>query len=193
MAKLKQELRIIGGNWKGRKLRFQNTPDLRPTPAKVRETLFNWLRPSIHGASCLDLFAGSGILGLEALSQGAGDVTWVDRNRTACQAISAHLELLGAEPDSSTVVTGSAARFLSGPARHWDIVFLDPPYTRQDLLYEAVERLISSHTFTCLYAEARDAVTLAGLADEYSLELHRTTRSGDAHGALIRKSASCSA
>ncbi|HYL70422.1 MAG TPA: 16S rRNA (guanine(966)-N(2))-methyltransferase RsmD, partial [Candidatus Dormibacteraeota bacterium] len=76
-------MRIIGGSWRGRKLRFPDSPAIRPTPDRVRETLFNWLGGAVHGARCLDLFAGSGALGLEALSRGAAHVTFVERDATA--------------------------------------------------------------------------------------------------------------
>ena len=90
------EVRIIGGQWRGRKLRFPDRPDLRPTLGRVRETLFNWLAPDIHGAHCLDLYAGSGALGFEALSRGAAEVTFVERDRKAASALQANVELLNA-------------------------------------------------------------------------------------------------
>src|SRR5438128_11334310 len=88
------ELRIIGGEWRGRKLRFPALPGLRPSPDRVRETLFNWLAPEIYGARCLDLFAGSGALGLEALSRGAAFCQFVDSAALATQRIEQHLTLL---------------------------------------------------------------------------------------------------
>lgn len=131
-------LRIIGGQWRGRKLRFADGEGLRPTTDRVRETLFNWLQPIIHGARCLDLFAGSGALGLEALSRGALEVQFIERNPRAVTMLQENLALLNA--DNGQVMQGDALAFLRGPARPFDIVFLDPPF-RQDLLIPALTLL----------------------------------------------------
>ena len=120
------EIRIIGGRFKGRKLRFPDTSDLRPTLGRVRETLFNWLAADIEGARCLDLFAGSGALGFEALSRGAAEVTYVERNRKAASAIKSNITLLGVE--QASVHCGDARAFLARDTSVWDIVFFDPPF-----------------------------------------------------------------
>lgn len=119
-------LRIIGGRHRGRRLHFAPLPGLRPTPDRVRETLFNWLAPVIEGARCLDLFAGSGALGLEALSRGAAPVVFVDAAPRAVAAIAGHLDTLGAT--EGRVVRADALAFLRGPAEAFDVVFLDPPF-----------------------------------------------------------------
>ncbi len=119
-------LRVIGGQWRGRKLSFPPVPGLRPTPDRVRETLFNWLAPVIDGARCLDLFAGSGALGLEALSRGAREVVWVDAAASVVATLNDHLHTLQAQ--GGRVVRGDALAFLRGPAEPFDVVFLDPPF-----------------------------------------------------------------
>jgi 16S rRNA (guanine966-N2)-methyltransferase len=119
------EVRIIGGQWKGRKLKFPDRAGLRPTLGRVRETLFNWLMPRIDGARCLDLFAGSGALGFEALSRGAAEVTFVERDRKAAEAIVANLTLLGARARVRQI---PAARFVDGDHARYDIIFFDPPF-----------------------------------------------------------------
>lgn len=132
-------LRIIGGAWRGRRLRFPPSPEIRPTPDRVRETLFNWLAPRVPGARCLDLFAGSGALGLEALSRGAAQVTFVERDPAAAREIAARLEEWGAS--AGRVEQRDARRFLDArPAEPFDIAFLDPPFA-SGLLEEAVARL----------------------------------------------------
>jgi 16S rRNA (guanine966-N2)-methyltransferase len=119
-------LRIIGGEWRGRRIRFPGTAGIRPTPDRVRETLFNWLAPDIEGSRCLDLFAGSGALGLEALSRGAAHVSFVERDREAAGRLRETAELLAR--DRSAVVHADAAAWLArAPIAH-DIVFLDPPF-----------------------------------------------------------------
>ncbi|HVO47749.1 MAG TPA: 16S rRNA (guanine(966)-N(2))-methyltransferase RsmD [Steroidobacteraceae bacterium] len=119
-------LRIIGGTWRGRRLRFPPVEQIRPTPDRVRETLFNWLGTRVAGASCLDLFAGSGALGLEALSRGAARVTFVERDAAAVQALRARL--IEWHASGGSVEQADAARFLAGPPHPVDIAFLDPPF-----------------------------------------------------------------
>jgi len=127
------EVRIISGLWKGRKLRFTATADLRPSLGRVRETLFNWLVAELPGANCLDLFAGSGALGFEALSRGAARVTLVEKNRKAAAALRDNARLLGAE--QAEIITGSAEGFLKQPPQSpWDIVFFDPPFADSSAL-----------------------------------------------------------
>jgi 16S rRNA (guanine966-N2)-methyltransferase len=119
-------LRIIGGTWRGRRLRFPPLPQLRPTPDRVRETLFNWLATKVSGARCLDLFAGSGALGLEALSRGASEVTFVERDGLAVRELRARLEEW--EAAGARVEQADAVHFLAGPVHASDIAFLDPPF-----------------------------------------------------------------
>ncbi len=132
-------LRIIGGVWRGRRLRFPPSPEIRPTPDRVRETLFNWLAARVPGARCLDLFAGSGALGLEALSRGAAHVTFVERDLEAAREIRARLAQWGAH--GASVEHADARGFLQRrPAAAFDIVLLDPPFASA-LLGETAARL----------------------------------------------------
>jgi len=125
-----RQVRIIGGEWRGRKLSFPDLPQLRPSPDRVRETLFNWLQPVIPGARCLDLYAGSGALGMEALSRGAQSVTLVDLDSRVIRSLQQSLDTLiaGDRPERARVVQQNVLEFLQGPARPVDVVFLDPPY-----------------------------------------------------------------
>ncbi len=128
----RNSVRIIGGGWRGRRVNFPTLPDLRPTPDRVRETLFNWLQHSIVDARCLDLFAGSGALGLEALSRGAKAVTFVEQAQMAARGLQAELKRLGGAAKASVMEMG-AARFLRTPGEPFDVVFLDPPFGRSAL------------------------------------------------------------
>ena len=123
------QLRIIGGQWRGRKFSFVAAPGLRPTPDRVRETLFNWLAPNIQDARCLDLFAGSGALGFEALSRGAQQCDFVDSSREAVREIEKHLQALSAT-DAGTGHILDAQAFLTSAHTAYDIVFLDPPFKK---------------------------------------------------------------
>lgn len=137
---MSNQLRIIGGQWRGRKLRFADGEGLRPTTDRVRETLFNWLQGSIAGAHCLDLYAGSGALGLEALSRGAAEVVFWEKNPKAIQALRDNLTLL--QSPCGEVVRGDTLQLLEGPARAFDVVFLDPPFGRE-LLQPSLDLLAS--------------------------------------------------
>lgn len=121
-------VRIIGGAWRRRLLHFPDVPGLRPTSDRVRETVFNWLGQTLHGRACLDLFAGSGALGFEALSRGAERVTFVESDRRAFAALRDNARLLGAA--NAVLVPGDALEFLSRDTAVYDIVFLDPPFAR---------------------------------------------------------------
>ncbi|WP_434049831.1 16S rRNA (guanine(966)-N(2))-methyltransferase RsmD [Marinobacter salarius] len=121
------ELRIIGGDWRSRKLRFPEAGGVRPTPARTRETLFNWLTHHLPGSRCLDLFAGSGALGLEALSRGAGPTTFVDHTPALAQALRSNLRLLKSE--NGEVACQAVDTYLAQPpAKPFDILFMDPPF-----------------------------------------------------------------
>ena len=125
-------LRIVAGNWRSRLLDVADVPGLRPTAERIRETLFNWLAPRIAGADCLDLFAGTGALGFEALSRGAGSAVFVERSSQAAAVLRRNIDVLGAA--TATVVEGDALRFLESTATGpFDVVFLDPPFARNAL------------------------------------------------------------
>lgn len=119
-------VRIIGGRWRSRIVRFPPAAQLRPTPDRVRETLFNWLGQRLDGLSCLDLFAGSGALGFEALSRGAARVVMVERDRAIAAALKESKALL--EADAAEIVIAEALSWLARPGERFDLAFVDPPY-----------------------------------------------------------------
>src|SRR5262245_38344066 len=119
-------VRIIAGEWRGRRVPVAPNTSVRPTPDRVRETLFNWLREDIAGARCLDLYAGTGALGFESLSRGASEVWFVEQDPALVAALGAQAEVFGVTP---RVVRQDAASLLRGRApQRFDVVFLDPPY-----------------------------------------------------------------
>lgn len=130
MAAKSNQVRIIGGVWRSRRISFPDHEGLRPSADRVRETLFNWLGQDLCGQSCLDLFAGSGALGFEALSRGAARVVMVEKSRRVCEALRRNAELLAAKnlqlhcADALEFATASAA----DEAARFDVVFLDPPF-----------------------------------------------------------------
>ena len=127
------QLRIIGGQWRSRQFDFPMAHGLRPTPNRVRETLFNWLAPYVEGAKVLDVFAGSGALFLEALSRGAGSALALDLNSAAINSLRGHLLTLRC--DNGQLLQTDALRHLEQqPATPFDLVFLDPPFSQGLLL-----------------------------------------------------------
>ncbi|HJV94446.1 MAG TPA: 16S rRNA (guanine(966)-N(2))-methyltransferase RsmD, partial [Albitalea sp.] len=118
-------LRIIGGRWRGRRLEVPESEGLRPTPDRVRETLFNWLGRDLSGLACLDLFAGSGVLGFEAASRGAARVVMVERERETLEQLRANRAALDAL--QVEIVPGDAFEYLARGGERFDVVFLDPP------------------------------------------------------------------
>jgi 16S rRNA (guanine966-N2)-methyltransferase len=127
-------VRIIGGTWRSRILRFPDVAGLRPTPDRVRETLFNWLGQNLDGLSCLDLFAGSGALGFEAASRHARSVTMIERDKSAFDALRANAKTLGADGlnPGLHLLAADALEWICAPQRPeepgYDVVFVDPPY-----------------------------------------------------------------
>lgn len=178
-------VRIVAGQWRRRPIRVADAVDLRPTPDRVREMLFNWLSSEIYGLRVLDLYAGSGVLGLEALSRGADYATLVEKNPRLSQAISENLEVFEAGTRAQ-VITDEVERFLAGPPVPVDGVFMDPPY-------RAVE-----HTKLCtllkkngwlkpaawLYLEQQGDAPLPDLAPGFSLQKNKTT--GQVRSMLVR-------
>ena len=129
--KAPNQVRIIGGQWRSRIVEFPDSTGLRPTPDRIRETLFNWLGQQLDGKICLDLFAGSGALGFEALSRGAAEVVMIEQSSTVARRLNENVKLLDAS--NAIVVNADAMQFLRGIAQPFDVIFLDPPF-KQSLL-----------------------------------------------------------
>lgn len=179
-------IRIIAGTHRGRRLNFAPVRGLRPTPDRVRETLFNWLRDDVAGASCLDLFAGSGALGLEAVSRGARRVMMVEQNRVAAQRLRDNVALLK-ESDKVVVQQQDAMRVLqTPPAQPFDVVFLDPPFA-DDCLVSVCDRLVGVgwlSTDCAVYLEQDAARPWADCPA--SLRVDRESRAGRSMQRLLR-------
>lgn len=161
-------LRIIGGRWRGRKIRFDEQPGLRPTPDRIRETLFNWLAPHIRGARCLDLFTGSGALGLEALSRGAAEVVFIDQSAEVVSRLLAIVDDLSI--DNAQILQGQIPSLeFTQPA--FDIIFLDPPFHENLLASSYIwlnhNRLLKENSL--IYIEAEKELSDLGLADNWQL------------------------
>lgn len=153
-AKQSNQVRIIGGNWRGRKLQFPSVDGLRPTPDRVRETLFNWLSTQIAGTHCLDLFAGSGALGFEALSRGASSCCFVDNSKQVLTALRSSVQTLNCHDRATTLLADSGSAITLDQSI--DVVFLDPPFA-SDLLAGTLDWLLKSpivHSETLIYVES---------------------------------------
>ena len=180
-------LRIIAGTWRGRRFRFTADADIRPTPDRVRETLFNWLAPHVPGARCLDLCAGSGALGLEALSRGAASVHFVESDTNAVNDLRARLLDWGAA--GASVERIDTLRYLGGRPEAFDIVFLDPPYAAG--LLAAAARLLEERAWLApgarIYVESAARVPLPVLPDTWRLA--KSKRAGEVGYHLFERGA----
>jgi 16S rRNA (guanine966-N2)-methyltransferase len=183
-----EQVRIIGGDWRSRRLRFPAARDLRPTPDRVRETLFNWLGQALAGWRVLDLFAGSGVLGVEALSRGASWAGFVEKAPRVARELERNLGELGCEPGRFDVWTSDARRWLDGPpvaVGPVDLVFLDPPFRRPGLLQAALDRLAEADW---LAPDARlfvETTAPEALRLPAGFVVHRKTRAGDSRSLLL--------
>jgi 16S rRNA (guanine966-N2)-methyltransferase len=180
------QLRIIGGQWRSRRVTFPDGPGLRPTPDRVRETLFNWLAPYIAGARVLDPFVGSGALYLEALSRGASMGLALDNNAAAIASLRGNLDLL--KCPVGQLMQGDATRYLENqPPQPFDLVFLDPPF-HQNLL-EPVCALLDSKGWLAeqswIYTESETPPS--SLALPVGWQLHREKQAGQVYYALWTK------
>jgi 16S rRNA (guanine(966)-N(2))-methyltransferase RsmD len=181
---LPHQVRIIGGQWKRTRLDVADRPGLRPTPDRVRETLFNWLGQDLTGWRCVDAFAGTGALGLEAASRGAADVLLVEAEGALVDQLRAVVKKLSAT--NVRVQRGNALTALASlPAASVDLVFLDPPFDADlfDKALAAARPAITAHGF--IYLEAPQAWEGDALA-RHRLELVRHLRAGAVHGHLLR-------
>lgn len=181
-ARGSRRLRIIGGEFRHRLLPVIERPGLRPTPDRVRETLFNWLAGVTPGARVLDLCAGTGALGLEALSRGAAEALLVESDTRVAAALGDNLAALGIGGDRARIVRRDAARFLAGPPRPFDLVFLDPPF-HQAMAAPCCAALASGWLAkdAWVYVETEAGLTLEVPPD---WSLHREVRAGHSHGRL---------
>ena len=185
VSRATHEVRIIGGQWKRSKLQVLDKPGLRPTPDRVRETLFNWLGQDLRGWRCIDVFAGTGALGFEAASRGALHVTMVEQDRALAAALEATRTRLQAEAVQVTHGDGVAAlRRLA--AQSMDLVFLDPPF--ESALLETALRAAAPvlRPGGWLYLEAGQAWTADNLAG-YGLALRRHLKAGAVHAHLLQR------
>ena len=178
-------VRIISGAWRGRRLQVPDVAGLRPTPDRVRETVFNWLRPWLSGACCIDLFAGTGVLCLEALSQGAARVVMVEKRPAIAASLRHSVAALAAE--NAEVVEADAIEYLAGPVEQFDIVFVDPPF-QSDLITRS-SQMIEQHGWLVsggvAYIEAPPEMATLPIPDSW--ELIRSQQAGNVGYHLARR------
>lgn len=180
-------VRIIGGRWRGRKLHFPDGAGLRPTGDRIRETLFNWLQPVLPGARCLDLFAGSGALGFEALSRGAASCVLVEQNPQAWRCLQQARQLLDTE--DATIIHADSKSWLASATGPFDIVFIDPPFAEASLSPDILVALLLQRQLLAddalLYLEqpaGHSPLLLPGLVP------HRQQQAGQVSYGLWRRS-----
>ncbi len=171
-------VRIIGGQWRSRKILFAVNDEIRPTPGRIRETLFNWLASCIRGASCLELYAGSGILSIEALSRGAQHITVIDRSASSVHQVRKSLQALDAGLDRYQCIQSDAFQWIQKHDRDaWDLIFLDPPFQHTKHELDLVLPLISARgllaTDGVVYIETPHEVIQSDLPDRWEILKHK--------------------
>jgi len=176
------EIRIIAGRWRGRKLKVAENASLRPTPSRVRETLFNWLMFDVQEATCLDLFAGTGALGFEALSRGAKKAVFIEPDKASVALLKHNADIL---PEcAAEIVVDTAENYLARTKEQFDVIFLDPPFLDQKLI-PTLDLLLKSnavHDNTLIYVES-DAFP------EWPnpLSLYKQSKAAHVHFGLLKK------
>lgn len=178
-------VRIIGGRFRGKKINFPNIPGLRPTPDRVRETLFNWLAPYLRNSHCLDLFAGSGVLGLEALSRGAQFVQFVDNSAKVVKDLSTIISDLHL---AAQVTLSDCHQPIPIPAKPFNIIFLDPPY-QSNLLISCYQWLVKPGYLAdkaLIYIESQQELDPLSLPNDWTIT--HIKKAGMVHYHLLRKS-----
>jgi 16S rRNA (guanine966-N2)-methyltransferase len=171
---MSNKIKIIGGQWRSRNITFVDSPGLRPTPARVRETLFNWLQYDVAGNSCLDLYAGSGALGFEAASRGAKLVVQVEENTLVCQHLKKNALALAAQ--QIKLVQSEVFRFLAGKSELYDLVFIDPPFGK-NLAVQTCQWLEDKGWLSAqakIYVEVEQSLRLEGMPENWILLKHKT-------------------
>ena len=164
---MENKLKIIAGEWRSRQLTFADTPGLRPTPTRVRETLFNWLQYEVKASKCLDLYAGSGSLGFEAASRGAKSVVMVESNPQTCRLIKENIIKLSA--DQIKIKQTNVFKFLAEDATQFNLVFLDPPF-KKDLVQQSCHWLEDKNWLTPaakIYVEAENKLLLNNMPSNW--------------------------
>jgi 16S rRNA (guanine966-N2)-methyltransferase len=177
------QLRIIGGQWKRRSLSFLAIEGLRPTPDRVRETLFNWLQFNIQGTRCLDMFAGSGALGVEALSRGAAECVFFEKNPAQAKYLQQALQVFGC---TTNVLVGDSLQLITQQKTPFDVVFLDPPYGLK-LWHTACELLVTHqliHANSLIYIESDCEWESLNLPPQW--HCLKSTTAGTVHGFLAQ-------
>ncbi len=181
---MKEKVRIIGGHHRGKNLTFPSEMGLRPTPNRIRETLFNWLMHDIRGACCLDAFAGSGALGFEAWSRGAQKVTFLEHARSSVMSLKRHAHSF--DKSALQVIQTDTRNFLKTTTQTFDIIFLDPPFNEPNLLTTCIELLYNSSILRpggLIYTESFKPLTL----DQSHWDTQHAKQTGNVAYALHQK------
>ncbi|MGI9323421.1 MAG: 16S rRNA (guanine(966)-N(2))-methyltransferase RsmD [Pseudomonadales bacterium] len=185
MNKLDNKLRIIGGKWRSRKVTFADSPDIRPSSDRIRETLFNWLQPHLADAATLELYAGSGVLSLEALSRGAKHATLVEKDAATARHLLTEFNKFADEADYK-ILTGDAREFIATANNSYDLIFLDPPFQSGELAMVGSDAAALLNPQGMMYLESSEP---AGGLMPAGMEAVRQGKAGAVHYALLKKCA----
>lgn len=187
ISKSNNQVRIIGGQFKRRNISFIDADGLRPTPDRLRETIFNWLMGDLQDARILDVCAGSGVLGFESLSRGASFVTMIEANTAQAAELKRNADILKLTKDNIQIIHNTAQTALTALEGTYDVIFIDPPYALN--LWQEILRIISkyhlAHTDTLIYIESDN--NLDQLLNKFDLQIIKAARIGQIFAYLLKK------
>lgn len=185
MMKNKHTIRIIGGDYRSRLVEVIDREGLRPTSSRMRETLFNWLQSYLYGAKCLDLFSGSGALGLEALSRGAAFVTFIERDREAFQILRNNVETICKDKEKYQLVHADALSFLEKNQQGYSLVFIDPPFAMDQLLTSVLNQITTNEVYGSVKYLVIEKSVQQSLGGLQGFHLHRDMKTKESHLLLL--------
>lgn len=185
--KEKHTIKIIGGDYRTRLLEVVDRDGLRPTSSRMRETLFNWLQPFLYGAKCLDLFAGSGALGLEAISRGASSVTFIEKDRAAFQVLQNNIQSICKDSEKYQLVNSDALGFLAKNTHEFSLVFIDPPFGIDHLLADAVCLIGENNIYESVRYLVVEKAIKQSIGSIEGFHIHREMKTKESHLLLLMR------
>lgn len=183
--KNKHTIKIIGGDYRSRLLEVIDREGLRPTSSRMRETLFNWLQSYLYGAKCLDLFSGSGALGLESLSRGAALVTFVERDREAFQVLTNNVSTICKDKEKYQLINTDALSFLGKNQQQYSLVFIDPPFGMDQLLSDVIDCITTSAVYESVKYLVIEKSIQQACGSLNGFHIHRDMKTKESHLLLL--------
>ncbi len=185
--KNKHTIKIIGGDYRTRLLEVIDREGLRPTSSRMRETLFNWLQSYLYGAKCLDLFSGSGALGLESISRGASFVTFVEKDREAFQILRNNIETVCKDREKYQLINADALSFLEKNQQQYSVIFIDPPFGLDSLLADVISQINQNPIYESVKYIVIEKSVKQSVGELIGFDVHREMKTKESHLLLLTR------